>query len=79
MLLIIQSFNLYDNNILVNMSISSSLFLCVLIIACVANRSSDILYLTHFMEYLNGACMRLGIALFFNGLSWCWTVLFQIL
>ena len=29
--------------------------------------------------YLNGACMRLGIAMFFNGLSWCWTVLFQIL
>ena len=48
MLLIIQSFNLYDINILVNMSISSSLFLCGLIIACVANRSSDILYLTHF-------------------------------
>ena len=33
MLLIIQSFNLYDINILVNMSIFSSLLLCVLIIA----------------------------------------------
>ena len=48
MLLIIQPFNLNDINILVNMSIFSSLFLGGLIIVCVANRSSDILYLTYF-------------------------------
>ena len=49
MLLIIQPFNLYDINILIiSMSMFSSLYLCVLIIASVANRSSKILYLTHF-------------------------------